>query len=959
MEGPNKQSNYERDHLPFRCIQHPASSIQHRVSRILWVAGSAYTVIVAKTTGSAFLQRARLEAERYGTDPWVFVRELLQNARDAGAHRVWFQTSRTGECERVSCRDDGVGMTFDHAQRFLFSLYASSKRGRSRTAGRFGIGFWSVLRFEPREIIVCSRPQRGDGWQVRLDGQLEDVKREKTNMRPGTEVVLERQISTEDLEHFVTTSILRNAPWLRCRHRDERPLEVRVNGRLVRAEPSLPKPSMSFRRRGLRGIVGLGSEPRAEIFAHGFRVRDAATLDELLVEGTSEPSSLAGGTDGLSPRIIIDSSNLEVLMARGDAREDRSLRRLISVGHGELSRLVRAELDRHAGLSAPGRLVEGWREAWSVSRVPKIIAAVALTAVLGGLALWGFSSWFPRPKREQMSSETSASPAPPPAVPYRDLWGRYRGPDVDSVGRAVPSVDLSYQPSDDGHLFATLLVTGLLADGRPNAEDQEMIGPYQGVECTDHCLEVELGIDAPAGLLRLPIATGHVLDPKSVRLDDQSLPVYTVATGQPALWLDASRVGRLRYRSGPGRSGKSSGMGIWPALPPDVAEFAHGLEDLPISTHAFEAAEFVRQLVTYNTSLETAARHARAREQSIGLFQRAVAIGAGDCDVQNSLVVAILEESGIPSRLAVGWIGTGGQAQTGLHAWAEYQDHEGRWRAVDASSLRAAEGSSVTTRPPVVPGSDRAKIRTPAWVLPIVLTITLVVIALGFVFGRRRWWRGFQGGDADDIVGLLRGAAIRPRSFKGIHALFSRRLLMQVSGRPTSLARVHEMARKGRLACGTSRTELARRAARGGCVVLDIDQPESGAVAEVMAAVNLDQWQELLDRATGDELTAHVESRLAAAGEHCRLLVAGDLGVERTILDGTAFGVGFYWVVLDEGGRLWQSIHSRAGRWPARAALLLAEAVIHRSGAPRAVRHRCLSKLALEAMLEANEVCRG
>ena len=49
-------------------------------------------------------------------------------------------------------------------------------------------------------------------------------------------------------------------------------------------------------------------------------------------------------------------------MARGDAREDRSLRRLVAVGHRELSRLVRAELDRHAGLSGPARLVEGWRE---------------------------------------------------------------------------------------------------------------------------------------------------------------------------------------------------------------------------------------------------------------------------------------------------------------------------------------------------------------------------------------------------------------------------------------------------------------------------------------------------------------------------------------------------------------------------------------------------------------------
>jgi hypothetical protein len=163
------------------------------------------------------------------------------------------------------------------------------------------------------------------------------------------------------------------------------------------------------------------------------------------------------------------------------------------------------------------------------------------------------------------------------------------------------------------------------------------------------------------------------------------------------------------------------------------------------------------------------------------------------------------------------------------------------------------------------------------------------------------------------------------------------------------------MARKGRLACGRDRSDLALRAVRGGGVVLDLNQAESAAVAEVLAAVNLQSWQELLDRAAGDELTAHVESRLAVAGESCRILVADNPGLETTILDGTAIGIGIYWVVLDQGGRLWQSVHRWAGRSPARAALLLADTVVHLRGVPPAVRHRCLSRLALEAILEATE----
>ena len=590
-------------------------------------------------------------------------------------------------------------------------------------------------------------------------------------------------------------------------------------------------------------------------------------------------------------------------------------------------------------------------------RVPKIFTAVILTVVLVGVVFWGGSSWFPGSTPEAMSSESSASIGLPPALPYRDLLGRYLGPDVDAVGSAGPSVDLNYHPADDGHLFAGLWVTGLLADGRPDADDQRLVGPYQGAKCIGDCLEVELVVDAPPGLLRLPVASGHVLDPESVRLDDQQLPVFAVATGQPALRLDGPRAGRLCYRSGPGSSIRSSGTGVWPVLPPDIAEFAHELEDLPISTRAFEATEFVRQRISYDTSAETVARHARAREQSIGLFERALAIGAGDCDVQNSLIVAILEAGGIQSRLAVGWIGVGGQARNGLHAWAEFRDTDGRWRAADASSARASEHSAAMIMPPAVSGSARPPVRTPAWVIPVSFVTALLLIASALVVGRRRWRRSFEGGDADDIVGLLRGAAVKPRSFEGIHALFCRRLLGQVSGRPISLARARELAGSGRLACGRGSTELARRAVRGGGVVLDLDQAESGAVAEVLAAVNLNRWQELFDRAESDELTAYVESRLAAVGEPCRILVADSPGLGKTVLDGTAIGLDTYWIILDRGGRLWQSIHNWAGRRPARAALVLADEVIHRRGVPPAVRHRCLSKLALEAILEADE-CR-
>ncbi|MGB1276905.1 MAG: sacsin N-terminal ATP-binding-like domain-containing protein, partial [Nannocystaceae bacterium] len=103
-----------------------------------------------------FRARARLEADRYGPDPWIFVRELLQNARDAGATQVTFIVEQASSGDRIICRDDGEGMDLGHARRYLFSLYASSKETRSDQVGKFGVGFWSILRFEPTRIVIGS-----------------------------------------------------------------------------------------------------------------------------------------------------------------------------------------------------------------------------------------------------------------------------------------------------------------------------------------------------------------------------------------------------------------------------------------------------------------------------------------------------------------------------------------------------------------------------------------------------------------------------------------------------------------------------------------------------------------------------------------------------------------------------------------------------------------------------------
>ena len=903
-----------------------------------------------------FRERARFEAGRYGSDPWVFVRELLQNSRDAGARKVWITTTRSEGRERIECRDDGAGMSFEHARRYLFTLYASSKRGGSKTAGRFGIGFWSVLRFSPDAIVICSRPGDGsDGWQVRLDGDLEYTMREQTAVEPGTEIVLERPAHEIDLEGAIRDAVLRDAPFLSCRDRPDRPLEVRVNGRIVRAEPELPPPSLSFERRGLRGEVALGDEPRVEIFAHGLRVRDAASLDDLLLGGRPARPPLLATTGGSAPRVRIDSRDLSVLMARGDAREDRALRRLVAIGHRELGRLVLAELDRYARTTRRGRIGEWMRDLWAGVQLPRSAVAGVAAVVILGLGWLAVQRWSGNGENRPTVQEVQAPSggADPVSAPYRGLEGRYRGPSVETLGGVSPPVDLRYRPADQDLWFAALVISGLDADGVPAGDRSRVTRPYHGQPCVEGCVEIEMMVDAGAGILRLPVPTGHVVDQGSVRLGGEPVPVVVTTVGQPAIRLQAARVGRLHYLSSPGPESAPTVAGDWPDLPAELGPLVADLDTLARSDRALVVADYVRRRVRYDRSRTTSKSLLEARRRGLDLFSRTLVVGAGDCDVQNALLAGILDHAGVPSRLALGWVGSKGRVLAGLHAWVEFLGEDGRWAVVDASVDLERISALADSEPAKAVGSV-GSIAAGRWML-IVGGAFLVVVAAAVVVARRSWRRRLHPGDGSDLSDLLRGAAERPQAFARIRPLFNRRVVPLLERSPISLAQARDGLRRGRLGSGSRTSRLAVAAAVAGGMVIDGGSRQGRVVAKALGAVDLDRWQEILERSWIEPVAGRVEEALDAAGEPCRLRIASGVGQQILVLDGRAFGLGraSCRVVIDEESGLWKAVCGLGSRQPARAALLLADSVVDAMGVPSQSRPRCLKALAEAALLES------
>ena len=230
-----------------------------------------------------FHRRALLEAERYGTDDWVFLRELAQNARDAHARRIDVRTGVEGANEWLSFDDDGEGMSFAHAREYLFRLYASSKEDDPEAAGRFGVGFWSVLRFRPTSITVESRPA-AESWAVKLEGGLREARRSRCDKETrGTRVILTRPVrdGAGGLAREAAQALRRYCRYLRTAGSKAVPLAAICNGVAINEELSVSGPvALRFSCRDAEGLVGLGERPRVELYARGLLVSSVTTLEE-------------------------------------------------------------------------------------------------------------------------------------------------------------------------------------------------------------------------------------------------------------------------------------------------------------------------------------------------------------------------------------------------------------------------------------------------------------------------------------------------------------------------------------------------------------------------------------------------------------------------------------------------------------------------------------------------------
>lgn len=809
----------------------------------------------------AFLRRARAEGRRYGDDPWVFLRELAQNARDAGARRIRIATAwRDGRLE-LRFQDDGRGMTRAHARQYLFRLYASSKESASDAAGRFGVGFWSVLRFEPDALEVHSRTHRGradleSAWGVWLDGGLSEH-RWQACAQPdrGTTVVLWRSGREADLAAFraeARAAGLRYLAHLRTQGLRARPLPVELDGTELTRPIGLPGAEcLEFREGPVEGAVGLGPRPSYRLLARGLPVGEGAFLEEL--EAGLRRTRSAEQREGLAPVYLLNGNRLAVVLSRQEVVRDRALEHCLRVARRRFDELVARTIDQAMGRTIRLRLGAALREFLrGLAGLPvglKLGAAVLLLlAVGGGLGrLVAPAAPETRPPARTPVAADRLERRSSPIMP--DGWERslrVGGVTSPSEDADEPGWALTYRPPENA-LFR-LAVLEDFAPGRGWGPAGSS-GPFVRVPPRPGLVGLELELELPAGLREgfLPVPSGTRVDGASARLGGRAVPLEEDDTGLLRAAEPLPGPGRLVYRAledgglAPAALSRMRGsLGL--RLPAPLGQAVDQARRSPVEARPGLLVAAVQAALRYDRGPDTARRH--AGRAGIDWVAEVTEIGAGDCDVQNGLLVLLLREAGLPARLAVGLAGHEGEALPGLHAWAEVW-LDGRLSALDASTgaSSAPAPSAVSPLPTSAPPeTDRPALAVEGapspggqsqdrlgWGLLGASLLALALLLLG-LFGRRARLRARIGpeGRSALLAGMVEDALQRPQAWRHVPGLWHRPILPCLDGRRLSLAAMARRARQGLMFVGRQTDVLAQAARRARVAVLDAADPDFG-----------------------------------------------------------------------------------------------------------------------------------
>ncbi len=212
------------------------------------------------------------------TDPMACLRELIQNAVDAGSDVVEVSVHREGEHNVIEVQDHGEGMDKAVIETRLVRLFASNKDGDLTKIGKFGVGFVSVFALKPDAVCVDTA-RAGERWRVVFHPDRSWTRAVLHEAMEGTRIRLFIKGSAADLDKLRRDAETAVRRW--CRYLEA---EILFEGRGVNeslALPNCPVVAIDDDGAGTAIIVGVGGDVSVGFYNKGLTLFESGAWDDL------------------------------------------------------------------------------------------------------------------------------------------------------------------------------------------------------------------------------------------------------------------------------------------------------------------------------------------------------------------------------------------------------------------------------------------------------------------------------------------------------------------------------------------------------------------------------------------------------------------------------------------------------------------------------------------------------
>ena len=291
--------------------------------------------------------------------PYDFLRELVQNAMDAGSDLVEVElhqhpgdTAAQAVFELVVV-DSGAGMDEEIIDGELTRLFGTAKTDDRTMAGGFGIGFVSVFAWEPERVLVQTGRQ-GQAWELLFREDRRFEKRPVDLPLEGTSIRLFRR--GDPSQRRAIAEAARDALHRWCRFV---PMEVSfedIEGGTGRVEISEPfelddvAADVSWSQGRGRAQLGFGPDPQTILLRRGLVLETGRTADLL-----PELTKAAGLSTAQHLVVRLDSPRLQTGLARDGVTRDADRDELELELRSGVARLREALVQRTAEAAGVAR----------------------------------------------------------------------------------------------------------------------------------------------------------------------------------------------------------------------------------------------------------------------------------------------------------------------------------------------------------------------------------------------------------------------------------------------------------------------------------------------------------------------------------------------------------------------------------------------------------------------------